>query len=146
VAEHLQDVSEDLDRGRVYLPQEDLARFGCTDEDLRSAPFGQAVRTLLEFEIDRARALLDDGSPLVGSLSGRLRFGVAAFVAGGRAALDGVERGLCGPDRAPGPRRRRDVTGHVVRVLATSRRHSGQPSAQRVGRPGRPADLDRAGR
>jgi squalene synthase HpnC len=146
VAEHLQDVSEDLDRGRVYLPQEDLARFGCTDEDLRSAPFGQPVRTLLEFEVDRARALLDDGLPLVGSLTGRLRLGVAAFVAGGQAALDGVERGLRGAARAPGRPRRRDAVRHAISVLVTGGRQSGQPSAVREGRPGSPARVGRAGR
>jgi squalene synthase HpnC len=133
VAEHLQDVSEDLDRGRVYLPQEDLVRFGCTDEDLRSAPFGRAALAVLQLEVERARALLDDGSPLVRSLGGRLRLGVAAFVAGGQAALDGVERGLRGPARAPGRPRRSDMARHVVRVLARGRGQSPRPSDLRVG-------------
>jgi squalene synthase HpnC len=132
VAEHLQDVSEDLDRGRVYLPQEDLARFGCTEQDLRSPPLAPAARALLEFEVARARALLDEGSPLVGSLGGRLRLGVAAFVAGGHAALDGVERGLRSPASEPARPRRRDVARHLVRVAAT-RRHLGQPSAVGIG-------------
>jgi squalene synthase HpnC len=129
VAEHLQDVSEDLDRGRVYLPQEDLARFGCTEQDLRSAPFGPATSALLEFEVVRARQLLDDGSPLVGSLTGRGRLGVAAFVAGGHAALDGVERGLRAPLGAPGRPRRRDAARHWVRVLVGRGKHLAQPSA-----------------
>jgi squalene synthase HpnC len=133
VAEHLQDVSEDLDRGRVYLPQEDLARFGCTEEDLRSAPFGSTTKALLEFEVERARRLLDDGLPLVASLGGRLRLGVAAFVAGGHAALDGVERGLRAPAGAPGRPRRRDAARHLLRVLAGSGRRPGQPSAVGVG-------------
>ncbi len=133
VTEHLQDVSEDLDRGRVYLPQEDLARFGCTEQDLRSSPFGPAARALLEFEAHRARALLDEGSPLVGSLRGRLRLGVAAFVAGGHAALDGVERGLRAPLGAPARPRRRDVARHFVRVVAVSGRKLGRPSAVGLG-------------
>jgi squalene synthase HpnC len=132
VAEHLQDVSEDLDRGRVYLPQEDLARFGCTEEDLRLAPFGSTTRALLEFEVERARGLLDEGSPLVGSLRGRPRLGVAAFVAGGHAALDGVERGVRGPVGAPARPRRRDVARHWVRVLAVGGSQVGQSSATRV--------------
>jgi squalene synthase HpnC len=133
VAEHLQDVSEDLDRGRVYLPQEDLARFGCSEQDLRSAPFGPATSALLEYEVERARSLLDDGSSLVGSLRGRVRLGVAAFVAGGHAALDGVERGLRGPVGAPARPRRRDVARHWVRVLAAGGRHVGRPSAVGIG-------------
>lgn len=132
VAEHLQDVSEDLDRGRVYLPQEDLARFGCTEQDLRSSPLAPAARALLEFEVDQARALLEEGSPLVCSLGGRLRLGVAAFVAGGHAALDGVERGLRSPVGAPARPRRLDVARHLARVAATGR-HLGRPSAVGIG-------------
>ena len=137
VAEHLQDVSEDLERGRVYLPQEDLFWFGCSEEDFRSPPFGPEARALLGFEVQRARTLLDDGSPLVGSLGGRLRLGVAAFVAGGQAALDGLEQGLRSPSRAPGRPRRRSAARRLVRVLASSGRRTGQPSAVRVGA-GRP--------
>ena len=133
VVEHLQDVSEDLERGRVYLPQEDLFWFGCSEEDLRSPPFGPEARALLGFEVERARALLDDGSPLVGSLAGRPRLGVAAFVAGGRAALDGVERGLRGPGSAPARPRRRDAACHLVRILATGGRRAGRPSSMSVG-------------
>jgi 15-cis-phytoene synthase len=54
----LRDVGEDLRRGRVYLPQEDLDRFGVTIEQLRSSEVDERVRGLLAFEIDRARALL----------------------------------------------------------------------------------------
>jgi squalene synthase HpnC len=133
VAEHLQDVSEDLDRGRVYLPQEDMARFGCTEHDLRSAPLGPGTRALLQFEVERARSLLDDGSPLVGSLRGRVRLGVAAFVAGGHAALDGVERGLRSGEGTAAGLRRRDMARHLVRVVAVSGRHVAQPSAVGIG-------------
>jgi squalene synthase HpnC len=92
VAEHLQDVREDLARGRVYLPQADLARFGCGEADLATPPSPERVRTLIAFEVERARQLFDRGEPLIGSLHGRARLAVTAFVAGGRAALAGIER------------------------------------------------------
>jgi len=92
VTEHLQDVREDLSRGRVYLPQEDLARFGCDETDLAAAPTPERVRTLIAFEVERARALFDRGAPLIASLSGRPRLAVTAFIAGGRAALAAIER------------------------------------------------------
>ncbi len=92
LAEHWQDVAEDLAHDRVYLPAEDLARFGVTTHDLAARPAGQAVRALMAFEVRRARALLDEGAPLVRRLRGRPAFAVAAFVAGGRAALDAIER------------------------------------------------------
>lgn len=92
VTEHLQDVREDLARGRVYLPQEDLARFGCDEADLATTPSPESVRTLVSFEVERARELFERGAPLITSLRGRPRLAVTAFVAGGRAALAGIER------------------------------------------------------
>lgn len=52
----VRDVGDDLTRGRVYLPQEDLRRFGVTDTDLAKGRVTPAVRSLLAFECDRARA------------------------------------------------------------------------------------------
>ena len=90
--EHCQDVVEDLARGRVYLPAEDLERFGCPVEDLASANATSALRATVAFEVARARALLSDGAPLIDTLRGRARVAVAAFVAGGRSGLDAIER------------------------------------------------------
>jgi squalene synthase HpnC len=92
ITEHLQDVGEDRARGRVYLPQEDLERFGCDDDALLAPRVGAELRSVLELETARARELLDSGVPLVRDLPGRARLAVAAFVAGGRAALDALER------------------------------------------------------
>lgn len=90
LAEHWQDVGEDFRRGRVYLPQEDLERFGVHEDDLAATHAGDALTRLMEFEVTRARALLDDGAPLVGRLRGRARVAVAGYVGGGRAALDAI--------------------------------------------------------
>jgi squalene synthase HpnC len=92
VIEHLQDVVEDRRRGRIYLPQEDLRRFGCEEADLDRAPAPPEVRALVAFEADRAAALLEAGPSLTATLSGRARPAVAGFVAGGRVALRGLER------------------------------------------------------
>jgi len=89
LVEHWQDVAEDWERGRVYLPAEDLDRFGVEPGDTES----DAYRRLLAFEIDRARALLDEGAPLVGTLRGRARLAVAGYVGGGRAALAALAGG-----------------------------------------------------
>ncbi len=104
LVEHCQDVAEDVARDRVYLPLEDLERFGCTEADLHAAHAGPALRQVVAFEVDRARRLLDRGAPLARTLRGRQRWAVAGFVGGGRAALDAVERAghdvLAGPPRA----------------------------------------------
>ncbi|MFD4903709.1 squalene synthase HpnC [Kitasatospora purpeofusca] len=91
IVEHLQDVAEDLARGRIYLPAEDLERFGVTEADLAAPSAGAPVRELIRFEADRARTLLDRGAPLVGTVRGRLRLLLAGFTAGGYAALAAVE-------------------------------------------------------
>ena len=87
VVEHLQDIGEDYVQGRIYLPLEDLARFGVDETDFGKARVSEQLRALLAFEAERARSLLDAGDPLIRSLRGRARLAVAAYVAGGRAAL-----------------------------------------------------------
>jgi squalene synthase HpnC len=123
LVEHCQDVAEDLARGRVYLPAEDLERFGCTRAELAAAHAGGPLRALLAFEVARARALLADGAPLIDELRARPRLAVAAFVAGGRAAADAIERAgydvLAGPPRAGRGRR---VQALVATLLERRRR------------------------
>ncbi len=103
IVEHLQDVAEDLRRDRVYLPAEDMKRFGVTESDLTAPTAGASVRALVAFEAERAWDLLNEGTPLVGSVHGRLRVLLAGFVAGGRAALRAVA--AAGHDVLPGPPR-----------------------------------------
>jgi squalene synthase HpnC len=90
LAEHWQDVAEDLAAGRIYLPGEDLERFGVTETDLAAPSAGPAVRQLMIFETDRAERLLDSGAPLVHTLHGAARLAVAGYLAGGRAALAAI--------------------------------------------------------
>jgi squalene synthase HpnC len=90
LAEHWQDVAEDLRAGRIYLPAQDMDRFGCTQEDLAQASTPPQVRALIAFEAGRATALLDVGAPLIGTLRGAARAAVAGYVAGGRAALAAI--------------------------------------------------------
>jgi phytoene synthase len=51
----IRDVAPDLERGRVYIPTEDLQRFGCTEDDLRRGTASDNVRQLLAFQVERAR-------------------------------------------------------------------------------------------
>jgi phytoene/squalene synthetase len=76
----------------VYLPLEDLERFGCRVEDLNAEHAGAALRAAIAFELARARALLAAGGQLLGALHGRARLGVAAYIAGGVAAVRAIER------------------------------------------------------
>ncbi|MEU8675226.1 squalene synthase HpnC [Streptomyces sp. NPDC048560] len=103
IIEHLQDVTEDLGRDRIYLPAEDMARFHVGESDLAAPSGGASVRSLVAYEAERARDLLNEGTPLVGSVNGRLKLLLAGFVAGGRAALTAI--GAAGFDVLPGPPR-----------------------------------------
>ena len=109
LVEHWQDVAEDRAAGRVYLPGEDLTRFGVAPADLDAPATGAGLRELMAFEVDRARTLLDEGAPLVGRLHGRARVAVAGYVGGGRAALDAIDAAgydvLAGPPKAGKARR-----------------------------------------
>ena len=90
LVEHWQDVGEDFHRGRIYLPREDLDRFGVAADDLGAKATSPPLRQLLAFEVRRARGLLDAGAPLVATLHGRARLAVAGYVGGGRATLDAI--------------------------------------------------------
>jgi phytoene synthase len=68
------DVGDDLDRDRVYLPQEELARFGVTESDLFARKENDAMRSLIEFQIERASSYFRAAEPLVRELSLDARF------------------------------------------------------------------------
>jgi squalene synthase HpnC len=103
LAEHCQDVAEDFAADRVYLPREDLDRFGADTTELAAKHAGGPLKAVVAFEVARARGLLADGAPLIDELGGRPRLAVVAFVAGGGSALDAIER--AGFDVLPGPPR-----------------------------------------
>lgn len=117
LAEHCQDVREDHDRGRIYLPQEDLRRFGVAEADLGRSEATDALRRLLAFEVRRTRRLLDEGTPILDTLDGRPRLAVAGFVAGGRAALEAIERARFDVLRTTPKPGRPGVARHLLAVL-----------------------------
>ncbi|MFD3496840.1 squalene synthase HpnC [Streptomyces sp. NPDC058678] len=101
IVEHLQDVAEDLGRDRIYLPAADMKRFHVQEADLATKTGSASVRALVAYEAQRARDLLNEGAPLVGSVHGRLRLLLAGFVAGGRAAIRAIAAAEY--DVLPGP-------------------------------------------
>jgi squalene synthase HpnC len=135
--EHCQDVAEDFAAGRIYLPAEDLQRFGCTEAHLAGGGFSapasgsEPLRAVIAFEVARARELMATGAPLLDELRGRERLAVAAFLAGGRAAADAIERAgfdvLGGPPTAGRSRRVRVL----LEVLLERRRGGRRPGAER---------------
>jgi phytoene synthase len=76
----LRDVREDAEHGRVYLPAEDLARFGVDPKQLAGGAISPALRSLLEFEAERARAYYQEAQPLTGLVDRRSRASLKALI------------------------------------------------------------------
>ena len=90
LANFWQDVRRDWDKGRVYLPQEDMERFGYSEAELAEGVCNQAFRNLMAWEVERAQALFEQGLPLVESLEGTARLHVKLFSLGGMRVLDAI--------------------------------------------------------
>jgi squalene synthase HpnC len=90
---HLQDVRSDLvERDRIYLPGEDLVRFGVDESALRAEHASPAVRALVRYWLDRTAELLRDGWPLTAHVGGRLRLELRAIVSGAAAVVAAIRR------------------------------------------------------
>lgn len=87
-----QDVRNDLEKGRIYLPLEDLSRFGYTEKDLHGGIADGRFRSLMRFEIERTRALFARGRGILGEVSGRLRWELDLTLRGGMEILSAIER------------------------------------------------------
>ncbi|MCC6642548.1 MAG: squalene synthase HpnC [Deltaproteobacteria bacterium] len=114
---HWQDVASDARRGRLYLPVEDLTRFGVDPESVLAGEDSPALQRVLAFETARARALLGRGAELVALVRGRLRLEVALFRRGGLAACDALARAGFAVQSGPPRLRRRDRAGVLLRGL-----------------------------
>ena len=87
-----QDVARDYRKGRIYLPLEDLERFGYTEEELAGGAFNDNFRRLLAFQVERAMGLFREGAVLVATLEGPAKLDVALFTRGGVAVLDAIRK------------------------------------------------------
>jgi squalene synthase HpnC len=88
-----QDIARDeRERGRIYLPMEDMTRFGYSEAALRRGAYTPAFQALMEYEVERTRALFHDGLPLLARLDGMPRRVVALFALGGLNILSAIER------------------------------------------------------
>jgi squalene synthase HpnC len=93
LANFWQDVRRDLvDRDRIYLPRETMERFGISEEQLRAGRCDDNYRKCIQFEVDRAQAMFDEGEGLLPMLDEGVRPQVALFGQGGRAILDAIRR------------------------------------------------------
>jgi phytoene synthase len=87
----LRDIREDAGRGRIYLPAEDMRRFGVTAEDLRAGRRSEPFVRLMAFEAERARAYYNESQPLLDLIHPRSRKSLWALIAIYSRLLERIE-------------------------------------------------------
>lgn len=86
-----QDVAKDYAIGRIYLPLDEMAQYGVTEEQIAHGMTDAAWRQLMEFQVKRARAMMISGAPLGSILTGRIGMEMRMVIAGGLRILDKLE-------------------------------------------------------
>jgi len=92
LANFWQDVSTDYAKGRIYLPQEDMGRFGVSESDIARRQNIPAFCELMRFEVERARDWFQQGLPLAKKVDHELAIDIELFSRGGQAILDAIKR------------------------------------------------------
>ena len=92
LANFWQDVSVDYAKGRIYLPLEDLIRFGVQESDIAQRRFSAAFGELMRFEVERAREWFQRGRALIAMVERELAIDIELFTRGGEEILNCIER------------------------------------------------------
>lgn len=87
-----QDVAIDFAKDRIYLPQDEMARFGVSERQIAAGDAGGGWAALMAFQIERTRAMLERGAPLALALPGRIGLEIRTVVQGGLRILEKLER------------------------------------------------------
>lgn len=121
LANFWQDVRVDLEKERIYIPLEDMARFGYSEEKLLRLEFTPEFRELMRFEVERARELFQAGLPLADRVDRRLAADIELFSRGGLEILRMIEQQgydvLSSRPALQGWRKMRLLAGTVVRRM-----------------------------
>jgi phytoene/squalene synthetase len=92
LANFWQDVSADFAKGRIYLPLEDLRRFGVSEAVIRDGENTSAFCDMMNFEVERAREWFTQGMPLIAKVDRALAIDIELFSRGGEEILNAIER------------------------------------------------------
>lgn len=92
LANFWQDVGPDFEKGRIYIPLEDFAKFGVTEQDLADRRARPEFLSMMKFEVERTREWFQRGLPLAKQVDRRLARDIELFSRGGLAILSAIER------------------------------------------------------
>ena len=119
LANFWQDVARDLDKDRIYLPLEDMERFGFSEQDLLARTENDAFRQLIRFQVERTRELFRQGEALRDMVRRRLRLEIDMFSQGGLLVLRMIEeQDYDVLSRRPAISKRRQATLFLRRLAA----------------------------
>ncbi len=91
LANFWQDISRDFEKGRIYIPVEDMDTFGYSERELARREVTNGYRRLVKFQVERTRSLFHKGLPLVDMVDDDLKLDIALFSMGGMKILDKIE-------------------------------------------------------
>ena len=91
----LQDIAIDYAKGRIYMPQDELARYRVSETQIAAHEAGSAWREFMMFQIERARAMLWRGAPLGRALKGRIGLEMRMIISGGDRILTKIMNAQC---------------------------------------------------
>ena len=92
LANFWQDVTVDYDKGRIYLPLEDLGKFGVSQDDIARRQNTAAFCAMMKFEVERAHNWFRQGLPLVGKVDRELAIDLELFTRGGQEILHAIAK------------------------------------------------------
>jgi phytoene synthase len=87
-----QDVEIDRRKNRIYLPQDEMQRYGVTERQIAACEVSGQWKALMRFQVERARAMIMSGSPLGRALPGRIGLEIRAIVQGGMRILEKIDK------------------------------------------------------
>lgn len=87
-----QDMALDQAKGRIYLPLDELARFRIPEAQIAQGKWSAEWAAMMDFQVDRARRLMQEGAPLVHALPGRIGWELRLVVQGGFSILEKLQR------------------------------------------------------
>ena len=127
IANFWQDVTRDYEKGRIYLPLEDLRRFSVSEETIRSGDNSPAFCAMMRFEVERAREWFTQGLPLVGKVDGKLAIDIELFSRGGLEVLNAIAKqgyAVLGRRPAISKARKLALVARAALSSITRRRHA----------------------
>lgn len=92
ITNFLQDTLNDFDKGRIYLPQDEIMRFGVDEKMFELNENNLNLKRLIQFNVERAQLMFDDGRGLLQSLNGGLKIEISWTINGGERILDKIRK------------------------------------------------------